>query len=209
MERPLSGSTLRLPLPRPALRRGPALARLLRVHALAPVAVYSVRGSLELCARRRAPPTSVVSVAVWAGAGPLARRYGHSRHLRCETALRAHRWRLSAGQLCRRGPAREQRQLPTLSQLATRRARRAASCIAKGRHLSRRRRCRRSCVAREWNRAAVKAVTEPCRAASAAAESAVLIKSRGRPRALIAPCARCEVSGGSAALRSLEACLPH
>ena len=50
---------------------------------------------------------------------------------------------------------------------------------------SRRRRCRRSCVAREWNRAAVKAVTEPCRAASAAAESAVLIKSRGRPRALI------------------------
>ena len=74
---------------------------------------------------------------------------------------------------------------------------------------SRRRRCRRSCVAREWNRAAVKAVTEPCRAASAAAESAVLIKSRGRPRALIAPCARCEVSGGSAALRSLEACLPH
>ena len=89
------------------------------------------------------------------------------------------------------------------------RARRAASCIAKGRHLTRRRRCRRSCVAREWNRAAVKAVTEPCRAASAAAESAVLIKSRGRPRALIAPCARCEVSGGSAALRSLEACLPH
>ena len=85
----------------------------------------------------------------------------------------------------------------------------AAPPPAKGRHLSRRRRCRRSCVAREWNRAAVKAVTEPCRAASAAAESAVLIKSRGRPRALIAPCARCEVSGGSAALRSLEACLPH
>ena len=46
------GSTLRLPLPRPALRRGPALARLLRVHAHAPVAVYSVRGSLELCATR-------------------------------------------------------------------------------------------------------------------------------------------------------------
>ena len=103
------GSTLRLPLPRPALRRGPALALLLRVHAHAPVAVYSVRGSLELCARRRAPPTSVASVAVWAGAGPLARRYGHSRHLRCEAALRAHRWRLSAGQLRRRGPAREWR----------------------------------------------------------------------------------------------------
>ena len=46
------GSKLRLPLPRPALRRGPALARLLRVHAHAPVAVYSVRGSLELCATR-------------------------------------------------------------------------------------------------------------------------------------------------------------
>ena len=61
----------------------------------------------------------------------------------------------------------------------------APPCIAKGRHLTRRRRCRRSCVAREWNRAAVKAVTESCRAASAAAESAVLIKSRGRPRALI------------------------
>ena len=59
--------------------------------------------------RAVAPPTSVASVAVWAGAGPLARRYGHSRHLRCEAALRAHRWRLSAGQLRRRGPAREWR----------------------------------------------------------------------------------------------------
>ena len=73
------GSTLRLPLPRPALRRGPALARLLRVHVHAPVAVYSVRGSLELCARRRAPPTAS---SRW----PSGRALAHSRD---DTATRA------------------------------------------------------------------------------------------------------------------------
>ena len=73
------GSTLRLPLPRPALRRGPALALLLRVHAHAPVAVYSVRGSLELCARRRAPPTAS---SRW----PSGRALAHSRD---DTATRA------------------------------------------------------------------------------------------------------------------------
>ena len=63
----------------------------------------------QLLSGKITPPRAadcVVSVAVWAGAGPLARRYGHSRHPRCETALRAHWWRLSAGQLRRRGPAR-------------------------------------------------------------------------------------------------------
>ena len=75
------GSTLRLPLPRPALRRGPALARLLRVHVHAPVAVYSVRGSLELCAT---PPRAADELASprW----PSGRALAHSRD---DTATRA------------------------------------------------------------------------------------------------------------------------